>query len=174
MKERLFTVRVMMTIASLTPLFVLAAIRGFGTVVSDRTMWIGVVALIAVPNAIVTLRLWRARTQKDQAHLEVESATDNREHLLVYLFAVLMPLYQSTFSSPREVIANVVVFVFVIYLFMHMHLHYMNVIFAIVGYRVFTVESKGRRVILLTKRTQLTKGDTLAPYRLSNTVYFEG
>ena len=172
MKEGLFFVRLMMTLASLAPLFALMAIRGI-SIIGDRWTTGSASALIVIPNVVLALRFWRARVQKDRAQIEIESATDNREHLLVYLFAVLMPLYQATFVSNREVLANGLVILFVVYLFMHMNLHYMNFVFALFGYRVFSVTARNGRLVLLTKRTSLTKGEKIIPYRLSNTVYID-
>jgi ABC-type xylose transport system permease subunit len=172
MREGLFLLRLMMTLASLAPLFVLTAVRGLSKL-GDKWTWIGAAVLVVVPNIVLWLRYYVARHENDRGRIEVESATDNREHLLVYLFAVLMPLYQSTFTSCREIAANLLVIVFVVYLFMHMNLHYMNVIFAVFGYRVFSVETSGTQVVLLTKRTSLVRGQTLTPFRLSNTLYID-
>lgn len=172
MREGLLFLRLMMTLASLAPLFVLTAVRGLPKV-GEKWTWTGAAVLVLVPNIVLWLRYTVARRGNDRGRFEVEAATDNREHLLVYLFAVLMPLYQSTFASSREMTANLLVILFVVYLFMHMNLHYMNVIFAVFGYRVFSIETSGTRVVLLTKRTSISPGQTLTPYRLSNTVYID-
>ena len=172
MRETLPFVRVSMAIASLSPLFALAAIRGLPAV-CDYWLIPSMLAAVVLPNGILWLRYRIAQQRNDRSELVVESATDNREHLLVYLFAVLMPLYQNTFTNTREVVANLCAVLFVVYLFVHMQLHYMNIIFAVLDYRVFSVELKGAKVILLTTRPRLFPGDKLSPFRLSDTVYFE-
>jgi hypothetical protein len=173
MKEGLPFVRLMMTVASLAPLFVLAAIKGAGTLITDQILCRSTIIAVIVPHAVVLGRYLIAQRRNDVRRLKIDTATDNREHLLVYLFAVLMPLYQTTLTSTRELIANGAVLVFVVYLFMHMNLHYMNVLFALFGFRVFSVKAEGASLVILTRRHTLGSGDTIVPLRLSNTVYLE-
>jgi hypothetical protein len=66
-------------------------------------------------------------------------------------------------------------------MFWHLNLHYMNLLFAIFGYRVFTISTpkddnplSGRDTqVLLTPRISLEPGEHIVAYRLSDTVYFE-
>ena len=67
------------------------------------------------------------------------------------------------------------------FLFWHLNLHYMNLIFAALGFRVFTVyppvdgnplNGKTRQA-LITRRVSLVPGDRFIAYRLSDTVYLE-
>lgn len=67
------------------------------------------------------------------------------------------------------------------FLFWHLNLHYMNLLFAALGYRVFTVyppadgnplTGKTRQAVV-TRRVSLVSGDRLIAYRLSETVYLE-
>jgi hypothetical protein len=68
---------------------------------------------------------------------------------------------------------------FIVFLFWHLNLHYMNLLFAALGYRVFTVyppddnnplSGKGS-LALITRRVTLSAGERLVAYRLSDTVY---
>ncbi len=80
-----------------------------------------------------------------------------------------------TFSSPRDSAATIVALVFVIFLFWHLNLHYMNVVFALFGYRVLTVRAaaEAQPIVVLARRSTLLPGSKLQAYRLSNTVYIE-
>jgi hypothetical protein len=119
--------------------------------------------------------LWIVRRREDKKTITIETADDPRDHLLVYLFAMLIPLFESNIGSARDSAATIVALLLVIFLFWHLHLHYMNVLFAIFGYRVFTVrDADGTHVlVLLSKRTVLPRGTQLQAYRLSNTVFIE-
>ena len=117
---------------------------------------------------------------KDGKSLFVKNATDNREHLLVYLFAMLIPLYDANLGTTRDALATLCAFLFIVFLFWHMNLHYMNVFFAMFGYRVFTIRpaSEGssfseRAVVLITPRQHLVDGEQIQSFRVSDSVCFE-
>jgi hypothetical protein len=110
----------------------------------------------------------------------VAAARDQSEHLLVYLFAMLLPLYTANLANERELYAVAAAFIFIVFLFWHMNLHYMNIVFAALGYRVFTIEMAARQratassVILLSKRTSPPPvGVSIDGFRLSDTVFVE-
>lgn len=113
--------------------------------------------------------------------LVVGSAEDHRDHLLVYLFAMLLPFYPIDTGTWRDFAALLSALSFVVFLFWHLNLHYMNLIFAIGGYHVFTISPpedgnplSGRMTqVLITPRVSLVSGEHIVAYRLSDTVYFE-
>ena len=172
--EGLPFVRLAMVVSSLAPLFVLWAVRGVSPI-PDKWLITFCVALIVVPNAVLVLRLWIARRRHDKNTIDVEFSDDHRDHLLVYLFAMLIPLYEANIGSARDSAATLVALLLVIFLFWHLNLHYMNVLFAVFGYRVFTVrDAEGSQLlVLLSKRTALPRGAKVHAYRLSNTVFIE-
>jgi hypothetical protein len=51
----------------------------------------------------------------------------------------------------------------------------MNVLFAVFGYRVFTVRAsaEAQPIVVLARRNSLLPGTKLQAYRLSNTVFIE-
>ncbi len=178
--EGLKLARLFMVLSSLSPIFLLWAVRGVRNV-PDKWLWIVCSAFIAVPNFMLWLRMKMAATRNDAKTLTVGKAEDHREHLLVYLFAMLIPLYDANIGSARDTIATALAFAFVVFLFWHLNLHYMNLVFAICGYRVFTVHPQGCEVaiagqhpfVLLTRRSQIQEGQQIRAYRISNTVFFE-
>jgi hypothetical protein len=105
-----------MVISSLAPLFVLWAIRG-APPICDR-YWIATcIAFIVVPNVALLWR-WRiARRRNDHRIIAVAAARDQSDHLLVYLFAMLLPLYTANLENDRELLAVAVAFGFIVFLF---------------------------------------------------------
>src|SRR6266487_3375410 len=90
--EGLKLARFLMVLSSVSPLFVLWALRG-SRVVEDR--WLVTVCLlfIVIPNGFLWLRISTAKRNKELRKLTVVRAEDHRDHLLVYLFAMLLPFY---------------------------------------------------------------------------------
>jgi len=178
--EGLKAARLLMVLSSISPLFILWAIRG-NSLLPDR-YFIGFCALmVVVPNAFLWLRIRIAKKQADKRDLTVGTADDHRDHILVYLFAMLLPFYSEDLGSWRYLSASVAALAFIVFLFWHLNLHYMNLLFAALGYRVFTVyppadgnplTGKTRQAVI-TRRVSLVSGDRLVAYRLSDTVYLE-
>lgn len=180
-REGMKTARLLMVLSSVSPLFILWAIRG--NCLIPEQYFLGFCTLMVVlPNLFLWLRIRTARKLKETREITVGTAEDHRDHLLVYLFAMLLPFYTANLSSWREVATALAALGFVIYLFWHLNLHYMNIVFAAGGYRVFTVYPptdnnplSGRTsFVLITRRISLLPGERITAYRLSDTVYFEG
>lgn len=178
--EGLKTARLLMVMSSISPLFILWAIRG-NSLIPDR-YFIGVCALmVLLPNAVLWLRVRIAKRNNDRREVTVGTADDHRDHILVYLFAMLLPFYSEDISTPRDLAATIAALSFIVFLFWHLNLHYMNLAFAILGYRVFTVHSPddgnpltGKvRHAVITRRAILSPNEKLTTYRLSDTVYLE-
>jgi hypothetical protein len=178
--EGLRLARFMMVLSSLSPLFLLWAVRGIPTV-PDFCLWATCGLLIGLPNAILYLRIRLAKKRGDTATIKVNQADDHREHLLVYLFAMLLPLYDLNLGEERDFFAAVIAVTFIVFLFYHLHMYYMNLMFALLGYRVFTIHpttegdrlSREDRFVLLTFRPSIRANQEILAIRISNSVYFE-
>ena len=178
--EGLKAARFLMVLSSISPLFFLWAIRG-NKLIPDRYLLPFCVGMMVLPNLFLWLRIRTATTLEDRKELEIGSAEDHRDHILVYLFAMLLPLYPIDSGTWREFAALVSALAFIVFLFWHLNLHYMNLLFAVFGYRVFTISTpkdnnplSGRITwALLTPRVSLVPEQRLIAYRLSDTVYFE-
>jgi hypothetical protein len=179
-REGLGFIRFMMVLSSISPLFILWAIRG-NTLVSDKYFLLFCSIMVIVPNIFLGLRIWTTRKLQEKRDLVVGKTEDHRDHLLVYLFAMLLPIYAVNFNSWRELSAALAAVGFIVFLFWHLNLHYMNLIFAILGYRVFSVFPQdntnplsGRdNFVLISRRTDVQMGERLTVYRISDTVYLE-
>lgn len=137
--------------------------------------------MVILPNIFLLIRIHRATKNNDQRELVVGTAEDHRDHLLVYLFAMPLPFYSESLDTPRQLVATFIALVFITFLFWHLNLHYMNLLFAIRGYRIFTVNPpldenplSGRICyVVITPRANLLPSEKLIAYRLSDTVYLE-
>lgn len=174
--------RFLMVVGSLSPLFILWAIRGAHGI-PDK-WWIGFcIAFVAVPNLVLYARWRLAHVRNDHRVIIVQTAKDQSEHLLVYLFAMLIPLFGVDLGGTRDTIAVLVAFGFILFIFFHMNLHYINILFALFGYNVFTVEintstapgaqTTSKSVVILSKRTSIAPSTQIDGIRLSDTVLVE-
>lgn len=178
--EGLKVARLLMVLSSISPLFILWAIRG-NSLIPDSYFITFCGLMVVAPNAFLWLRIRTTKKQKDKRTLTVGTADDHRDHILVYLFAMLLPFYSEDLGTWRDLAATLAALAFIVFLFWHLNLHYMNLLFAALGYRVFTVyppadgnpfTGKTRQAVV-TRRVNLTPGDQLVAYRLSDTVYLE-
>lgn len=178
--EGLKTARLLMVLSSISPLFILWAIRG-NRLVPDL-YFVSLCALfVLVPNLFLWLRIRTAKKLRETSQIDIGSAEDHRDHLLVYLFSMLLPFYTEDIGTWRNLAAVFVALSFIVFLFFHLNLHYMNLIFAARGYRVFTIHSKAddnplsgkTSLVLITRRLSVTPGERILAYHLSDTVYFE-
>ena len=178
--EGLKSARFIMVLSSISPLFILWAVRGSKLI--PNAYFVGACVLLVIfPNAFLFLRRWAAKNQNDTREIVIGKAEDHRDHLLVYLFAMLLPFYTTSLADWREFSATLVAVCFIIFLFWNLNLHYMNVLFAAMGYRIFTVyppEDKNplsgkQSIVVITRRATMFPGQRIVPYRLSNSVYWE-
>ncbi|WP_126444241.1 hypothetical protein [Sulfuricystis multivorans] len=179
-REGLKAARLLMVLSSISPLFILWAIRG-NSLIPDFWFIVFCAVMVVVPNAFLWLRIWTAKKQNDKREITVGSADDHRDHLLVYLFAMLLPFYSEAIGTWRDLGATLAALAFIVFLFWHLNLHYMNLIFAALGFRVFTVDPPAdgnpltgkTHQAVITRRESLASGDRIIAYRLSDTVYME-
>lgn len=171
--DGLALVKFMMLLSSMAPLFLLVGIRGMDSVIVDKHLWIAVACLVLIPYLVLQLRIRLSIKSNDTFVLDVTDVKNNKEYLFTYLFTVLLPLYSVTISNNREFGAMMFAICFVIFVLWNMNLHFVNILFAFMGYRVFTIESFDS-AILLTTRTTIPKDlKELKVHRLSNTVFIE-
>jgi hypothetical protein len=117
--EGLSLARLIMVLGSISPLFILWAIRGTCQVPTapcpslsatvqmqkesclvPNIYFVSVCcAFIVLPNAFLLLRRWTAHKHRDAREIVVGKAEDHRDHLLVYLFAMLLPFYASNLAT---------------------------------------------------------------------------
>ena len=180
--EGLSVARLLMVLSSISPLFILWAIRGVNVKGLPEAYFLTFCAImVVVPNAFLWWRVRQVKIQKDMREITAGDAEDHREHLLVYLFAMLLPFYSASMDTLRDFSAHMAAIAFIVFLFWHLNMHYMNIFWAIRGYRVFTLSpiddgnplSGKVSQVLITKRNHIVPGEKITAYRLSQTVFLE-
>jgi hypothetical protein len=176
--------RLILVWSSLSPVFLLWAIRGIDKI--DDRYWIpACLAMFAIPTIILAL-MQRYQTKIDNSQtINIVGVREEREHLLTYLFAMLIPLFDANLEGGRDLMAVGAAFIFVLLLFWHMRLHYMNLYFALRGYRIFTVEvelsttsnNRARKTLttyaVLSKRHHIPENEPLTGIRLGGEVLID-
>src|SRR5690242_8480589 len=94
-------IRFILVLACMSPLFILWAIRGVG-IVPFEIYFPAFMLLAILPNIYLLFRIWQAKRLNDRKRIRIEDFTDNREHLLTFVFALLMPLYQASVSTEND------------------------------------------------------------------------
>ena len=179
-REGLRLARLVMVMSSFSPLFVLWAIRGT-ILIPDRFFVSGCILLAVSPICFYLFRVYVAKAEDDRLELVTGPTKDERSHLLGYVFAILLPLYQDALDNIRGLIAVVVALGLVIALFWRLNLHYMNVLFLLFNYRIYSVSapSDGNQYsgkggfVLITRRTRLGSEERIQAYRISDSMYLE-
>ena len=169
--------RLLMVLSSISPLFILWGIRG-NSLIPDSYFLSFCAGMVIVPNLFLGLRIHTVYKLKEKRELVVGTAEDHRDHLLVYLFAMLLPFYTADLGTYRDLAAALAALGFIVFLFWHLNLHYMNLFFAVLGYRVFTINPPEDNnpltgkvsQVLITRRALVLPGERLVVYGLSDTV----
>ena len=178
--EALKATRLLMVLSSMSPLFILWAIRG-NKVLPGKYFLAACAAFVIIPNLVLWLRIRTAIKRHDMRSVVCGKSEDHRNHVLVYLVAILLPFYSANLGTAREFSAALVAVAFIIFLFWNMNMHYMNIAFAALGYRVFTVAppagtnaiSGKNSFVLITKRAILNLDTQVQAFRISDTVFLE-
>ena len=174
-REGLGFLRFILVWSSLSPVFLLWSIRGVDAV-PDRFWVPACLTLFVLPTAVIYLFFRRAKNSDNVKTIDIVESCDQREHLLTYLFAMLIPLFDVNLGGVRDILAVAFALALVMFLFWYMRLHYMNLIFAVWGYRIYTVEAKGGSTgrmmtfAIISRRDQLLKDTTVTGYRLGGNV----
>lgn len=173
-------VRLLMVLSSFAPLFVLWAIQGIA-VVDDRYLITACSLLVVVPTGVLIYLVRRSKQEKNIQTLPIGATEDKRGNLIPYIISLLLPFYQQDIYEWRELAATAVALLILIFLFWHFNYHYMNIIFAMRGYRMVEVlpspsqnpHSRRMSFTLLTRRNNFVGIDTVTAYRISDTLYME-
>lgn len=179
-KQKLRFVRFMMVLSSFSPLLVLWAITGSRIeAVPNLIFRMICVILIITPIIIIYLRYYRVKKINDVQTFTVNNCKDQKDVLIIYLFAMLIPIYQTEYDNVIQFSALIVLAVFVFVLFWHLHLYYINLILAFTRFHTFMIQPTisetmfNRQVIIISKYEFLKEGQTIVAYRLTDTVFLE-
>ena len=178
--EGLGWARLFMTLSSLSPLFILWAIRG-QKLIPDIWFVPACLLMALLPTLCLLVRIYIAKKGNDKWDITIGSAENHKTHVLSYLFAILLPFYREELETYRDLFAMLAALAFIVFLFLYLNLYYLNILFPIFQYQAFIIwppeddnPYTGKEPFtLITSRYYLISGDRLKGYRLSNTVYLE-
>lgn len=153
------------------------AIKGVG-IIPWEVYFPTFLGLAIIPNIFLIIRIIIAKRTNDRKRIQVISYTDNREHLVTYIFALLLPLFQTNVATESDLYAALCALIFIVYIFMHMDLYYMNFFFALFGYRVLSIKPDAASRfsvshVLITKRRAMPNSLDITPLRLTDFLLFE-
>jgi hypothetical protein len=181
-KDGLALSRFVLVLSSLSPLFLLWALRGTKGTICDE-IWVPLCILLFItPNAFLFIMISVARKHRNAKTIEVGTSKNNSEQLLTYLFAMMIPLFGVDFGELRDLLSLFLAVLFVTFVFWHMQLHYMNLLFALLGYRIFTVETpsqanndsqSSQTYAVITKRQRIEAGKPFTGLRLGGNVLLD-
>src|SRR5260370_33420167 len=104
-----------MVLSSSAALFVLWAIRGT-KLVPDKWFISGCAVVIVVPSLFLWLRIRAAIKHQEKRELVVGLGEDHRDHLLVYLFAMLLPFYPVDLGKWRDFAATIAALALIVFM----------------------------------------------------------
>ena len=179
-REGLKLARLFMVLSSISPLFIIWAIKG-NSLIADSYFLLFCGFMVIIPNLFLWWRIRTARKLHEKRTIVVGTSEDHRDHLLVYLFTLLLPFYSADFSTWRDFLSVLTAIGFIVFIFWHLNLHYMNILFSLKGYRIFTLYPPQDKnpltgkstFVLITPRVAVNNGEQLVVYRLSDTVFLE-
>ena len=180
--DGLSLVRLALVVSALSPVFLLWAIRGVSAV--KDCIWIPCcLGLFLISNGLVGAIWARALRSKNQKTLTVCKSSEQRDYLITYLLAVTIPIYQNDISSVRGIFAAGLIFLFVVYVFWWVKLGYINIIFALLGFRVHTLDSTApgdgggppriTTYVFISRREHIPPGSVVTGLRLGGDVLLE-
>lgn len=177
MGEGLKCARLIMVLASMTPLFVIWAIRG-SACIEDSYFISMCIFFVLFPNLILYLRIRTAKENNNTKIITVKSVKDQTDNLLLYLFAMLTPLISGDLDHIRPFFTMIGALVFLIFLFWHLNLFYLNIVFALFGYKIYTIYSNEstddfKPFILLSKKFHLSQESQLITWRISDSIFID-
>ena len=179
-REGFAVMRLLFVLSSFAPLFVLWAVKGT-SLIPDLHFLIICGSLAVGPTLILLTRICIATRRPDQHELILGPPQDHSQYLLGYLFAILLPFYRQEFEQWRDFAALWVAFAFIVFLFWDMRLHYLNIIFRVGGYRIYSIAprdetddiGRGESWILLTRRRKVHEELSVTAIRITDCVYMD-
>ena len=104
-REGLGLLRIILVLSSISPLFVLWAVKGVALL--PDVYFVSVCLFLAIfPTIVLLVREGIATKQRDTHPLQIGSVEDHRAHVLVYLFAMLLPFYRQVVDSWRDLFVS--------------------------------------------------------------------
>ncbi|MFK5924664.1 MAG: hypothetical protein QM496_21010 [Verrucomicrobiota bacterium] len=175
-KDDLTIFRGMLVLASMSPVFLVWAIIGMEKIPDIYFIPACLLATL-IPHLFLLLRIRTAKKNKAYKEFTVQSAKDEKEHLLTYFLPLVLPLMAVSFASWRGFFATLFLFFIMAFASWHLRVFYINIFFAIFGYRIFKItqptSNPAENKILISKRSQIPKETKISAVKIAGNVYYE-
>lgn len=165
----------MLVIASLSPVFIVWAVLG-NPKIPDNYFIPACSLFVTVPHLIILYRIKAAKRQNNFVTKKVYNSKDSKEQLLTYFLPLVLPLMAVSFQSWRAFSATIVVFIIMAFASWHLEIYYLNIFFAIFGYRIYQINSDGTQPstqVLITKRSYIPDDETIHALHLGANIFYE-
>jgi hypothetical protein len=166
--------RAMLVLASMSPVFLVWGILGMDKI-PDRYFSSGCALMILVPHLFLIKRIRTAQKNRNYKLVTVDQGKDSKEQLLTYFLPLILPLMGASFDTWRGFSATLVLFIIMAFASWHLGVFYINIFFAIFGYRIFSIIEEGNHsteIIVIAKREIMAPGDQLKVVRLAGRIFY--
>jgi hypothetical protein len=181
-REGFWWLRFVLVLGSLSPIFIVWALRQEDLVPFRLRLSLAIASVI-IPNGLLWLRYRSAKATglagSFQA-LKVLRLTDRREHLISYLFPIVLSLLTVDVKTWNQLASFLFVLLLTGVIFWHLQLTYVNVWLALVGFRAVQVEREQTAggkpllpIILLTRHRRLKENDEIRAVRITNSLFVQ-
>ena len=179
-REDLSLWRLCMVVAGFAPLFVLLTVRGIDSV-PDKWLWVACAFLVLGPMLLMAARLFFVFRFTEPSSLYVDDVEESRSHLVVYLFATLLPFYRQSLVDIRDLVAVLLALALIVFIFWRLNLHYVNILLVVFGFNIYTICRSAQDqhpfnnrlpVVVVIRDRSLSPKTTILGYRLSDTLWW--
>ena len=169
-----------MVMAGFAPLFILLTVRGIDSV-PDRWLWVACSVLVLGPMLLLAARLFCVFRGTEPSPLYVDDVEESRSHLVVYLFATLLPFYRQSLLDMRDLVAVLLALALIVFLFWRLNLHYVNILLVVFGFNIYTIRPSTQDqnpfnnripIVVVIRERSLPPKTTILGYRLSDTLWW--
>lgn len=164
----------MLVLASMSPVFLVWGILGMDKI-PDLYFGGFCLLMILVPHFFLLRRINVSKRNSAYKQIRIKSGKDSKEQLLTYFLPLILPLMGATFDSWRGFSATLVLFSIMAFASWHLGIFYINIFFALFGFRIFTIiqVNSDQETVLISRREQISPDDTLNVLRLTNRVFYD-
>ena len=164
----------MLVLASMSPVFLIWGILGMD-MIPDLYFCNSCFLMILIPHYFLLRRISICKKNNTLKQIKVKSAKDSKEQLLTYFLPLILPLMGASFDTWRGFSATLVLFFIMAFASWHLGVFYINIFFALFGFRIFTIVTEGsnNEVVLITKREFISTEKPLNLIRLANRIYYD-
>lgn len=168
--------RFLLLISSISPVFVLLALKGASFVADDYNvaynsiMW-GIFIVSFLP---LLIRYQIAKNEKVKLAIN-KNVTPCIEEYSTYILSIALPLCQNDLISEKNFLFFIAMIVFVLIVFYVFNLYYLNIFFYLLGYKLYkVVPSRSHSYVVISKKEiQEIQSKDIVAIRLTNSLFWE-